>query len=419
MQKALLSLAILTSPLLQAESAKTVESVMPGVQKNPISLLPKGSVLKGVLLPRYDDQRNLVGDLKAETLTLVDETRIEGKTVRIRFYQPDGSLTGDIRLTKALFNQKSAQLYANEPVKITSDRFFASGTGLSYGFQNGEGFLNGPVTTWIQPEKTTSMNIPRRPAPAMAMALFSSCTTLTSYAAPPAPISEIELTEIKSEAKTLRAKIDTASTSSAESLAENKAKSTKYSKAATAFIQNSELTAIATEKTETAPSTEPLEIAPAPGDTVISCEKGMYFDSDEGVLVYLGNVKVTDPRFTLSGANELKVFFEKNEPAEKTAAENEKPSMNFGEVQQLIATGAVLMQQKSVNGKQPVEASGALLTYNVPKGEIIISGGFPWVKQGSFFARAKEANLTLRLMNSGSFVTRGNWEMGGQLNLKN
>ena len=37
----------------------------------------------------------------------------------------------------------------------------------------------------------------------------------------------------------------------------------------------------------------------------------MYFDSDEGVFVYLKNVRVTDPRFTMSGANELKVFLGK------------------------------------------------------------------------------------------------------------
>jgi lipopolysaccharide export system protein LptA len=172
----------------------------------------------------------------------------------------------------------------------------------------------------------------------------------------------------------------------------------------------------------------------------------MYFDAEAGVLVYLKNVTVTDPRFTLTGADELKVFFAKKDPkkitpsdkkneqkkesssSEPNKAEGEKketvkkpetigPAANFGDVQKLIASGTVRLVQKGVAGKDPVEASGGLLTYDVPKGEIIISQRYPWVKQGSFFARAKQPNLTLRLLNSGSFTTQGEWEMGGNLKL--
>jgi hypothetical protein len=146
----------------------------------------------------------------------------------------------------------------------------------------------------------------------------------------------------------------------------------------------------------------------------------MYFDADEGILVYLKNVKVTDPRFNLSGASQLKVFFEKK-PEKKEAKDKPKEPGgmgNFGDVKKLVAEGAVLIDQKGVGGKDSVQASGRILTYNIPTGEIIIHGGYPWVKQGTYFARAKEPNLTLRLLNNGSFSTEGNWEMGGNLNLK-
>ncbi len=162
---------------------------------------------------------------------------------------------------------------------------------------------------------------------------------------------------------------------------------------------------------------KPLDIKPGPGDTVIDCDGGMFFDANEGVLVYLKNVRVTDPRFTLSGASELKIFFDKK-PDEPKAKEEKGvgPTANFGDVKKLIATGAVRILQKSVGGKEPVEASGGLLTYNIKNGEIIISERFPWVKQGKIYAIAKEPNLTLRLLNDGSFSTEGNWQMGGNLN---
>ena len=157
----------------------------------------------------------------------------------------------------------------------------------------------------------------------------------------------------------------------------------------------------------------------------------MYFDAEAGILVYLKNVSVTDPRFTLSGADELKIFFEKKEPkkpvpgVKKEDDENKVvkkpdasgPAANFGNVKKLIATGTVRLVQKSVAGKEPVEASGGILTYDVPKEEIVISQRYPWVKQGNFYARAKQPNLTLRLLNTGSFSTQGEWEVGGS-NLK-
>ena len=145
----------------------------------------------------------------------------------------------------------------------------------------------------------------------------------------------------------------------------------------------------------------------------------MYFDAEEGVLVYLGNVRVADPRFALSGADQLKIFFEKKAGDEKDTNAKAKPgaTANFGEVERLVAEGAVVIDQKSVNGEDPVKASGRVLTYNVGSGEIIIHGGFPWVQKGKFFTRAKEANLTLRLLTDGSFSTKGNWEMGGALNM--
>jgi lipopolysaccharide export system protein LptA len=198
-------------------------------------------------------------------------------------------------------------------------------------------------------------------------------------------------------------------------LTESVTEGNKASAAALVFIKSSELKTIAAEPAEAQPEAKPFEVDPSPDDTVITCEGGMYFDSDEGVLVYLKNVKVADPRFNLSGAEQLKVFFDKK--PEKEGKAQAGPG-NFGDVKKLVANGAVRILQKGVGGKEPVEASGGLLTYNIKSGEIIISERFPWVRQGAFVARAKEPNLTLRLLNNGSFSTQGNWEMRGNLNLK-
>ena len=236
-------------------------------------------------------------------------------------------------------------------------------------------------------------------------------------AVPPAFVSEEEIAALEADAASALPEADSRAAETEAELKSDVAQGEKASAAALTFINTSGIETVAEEPKAEA---KPLEVNPGPEDTVITCDGGMYFDTDEGVLVYLKNVKVTDPRFTLSGANQLKVFFEQKPEKEPKEAEDKAPAAmgNFGDVRKLVAEGAVLINQKGVGGKEPVNASGRVLTYDVPAGEIIIHGGYPWVKQGAYYARAKEPNLTLRLLNDGSFSTQGAWEMGGNLNLK-
>jgi lipopolysaccharide export system protein LptA len=332
-----------------------------------------------------------------------------------------------VQLQKAVFNQTTSLLRADEPIEITTDSLVAKGDGLIYTFQNGQGFLIGPSTTWISySAPTTSM----RPTTAKTAALLALCLAPSlTIAAPPTNVSESELAEINNAAASVKPQLNAQSHEINTSLETDLAAAKKASDAAHSFVKSADLKDISTETTPTEGA--PLEIAPGPNDTVIKCDGGMYFDAEAGILVYLKNVSVTDPRFTLSGADELKVFFEKKEPKKPVPSDKKEddknkvmkkpevsgPSANFGNVKKLIATGTVRLVQKSVAGKEPVEASGGILTYDVPKGEIIISQRYPWVKQGNFYARAKQPNLTLRLLNTGSFSTQGEWDMGAS-NLK-
>lgn len=407
-----LSIFLLTTPLLTGQVSK------PDVRKNPISLLPDGSVMEGVLLPRYDTERRLVGDLHAEILTLIDPKRIRGENVLIRFFNPDRSLRARAQLQNALFDTEKALLSAEEAVEITGDRLMVNGSGLVYDFQNGEGFLLGPVSTRISPPPNeTSMKI----SPLHTAALYAMCLApALLYAEPPAFLTEEEIQVIEADATSMKPQIDSVNLTASKNLAENKKDGDAASASALAFVDSANIE-LAAAPTADSKKAKPLDIKRGADDTVINCDGGMYFDAEEGILVYMGNVRVSDPRFALSGADELKIFFEKKTTEEGDEKNDGKAqpgaSADFGKVQRLIAEGAVVIDQKSVGGKNPVKASGRVLTYNIASGEIIIHGGFPWVQQGAFFARAKEANLTLRLLTNGSFFTQGNWEMGGNLKM--
>ena len=397
------------------------EPAAPPLPKNKataISLLPNGSELKGVMLPRYDSEHRLTGVLKSSKMTLLTDELIAGEDVTIEFFNPDRSPRGRVDLLKAVFNQSKGLLEARESVTIRTDRILAQGTGLIYAFGQGEGFLSGTASTRIlQAPTETTMNSSTTPLRTAAASMLASTALV---AAPPAALNDDEKAAIQADSAPSAPTHAKASREAREELRGALDASVAATAAATAFLEQAEL---ATGKTDTVPEpAAPLEVQPGPGDTLITCDGGMYFDADEGVFVYLKNVRVADPRFALSGANELKVFLGKKPAADpqKTASpENPATGLGakFGDVERIVATGAVRILQKQVEaGKEPVEASGAIFTYRLESGEIVLSGGYPWVKQGSTFMRAKEPNLILRVFKNGSFVTEGNWDMGGNLN---
>jgi hypothetical protein len=178
-----------------------------------------------------------------------------------------------------------------------------------------------------------------------------------------------------------------------------------------------------------------LEVDPNAELTVINSEAGFYFDSANGVFVYLKNVRVNDPRFHLTAANDLKIFFDKKEPTakpdkateDKAAApdKGKKDSLSFGgggfgDPRKIVATGAVRMLEKNPkSGKEPLEVSGALFSYDIVSGDIIISGGYPWFKQGAMYMRAKSPNALIRIDKNMQAVTEGSdWESGVPINQK-
>lgn len=290
------------------------------------------------------------------------------------------------------------------------------------------------------------------PPATLATALSGAMLILTASADGPARLSPEERAAIQADAASVGDGLKAAAAGAKEQIEADRIRSNGANDAIRGFIAQAALSTIAIEdapapaakeatsaEEPTVPATKPLEVKPSPNDTLISADDGMYLDAEKGLLVYLKNVRLTGPDFDLSGANELKVFLGKKEVKKKPPVKEGEPApeppkeekkddkkaatpgilgatVGFGDPEKIIATGAVKITQKAVAGKPPVVASAAVLTYDAKSGEIILNGGYPWVQQGATFMRAKEPNLYLRIKKDGSFVTEGQWDMGGQLN---
>jgi lipopolysaccharide export system protein LptA len=422
-------LTVLALVVPAANLAGEAVATPPPVKEIPaFGLLPDGSELKNVILPRYDENRRLNSVMSAKAMTIVSAGEIAGDTVSVLFYNSDQTQRGRVDFVKAVFNQQKGLLTTKEPVHLQSDRMSTRGGGLYYSIAESKGFMLGPVTTHLQaPPTETTMHAPKSPLRATAV-LGVSLLTQSLIAAPPKTLTAAETAAIQADAASKAAAATAAQVTARHSLDNDVAAASTVSKDAATFVTQADLPAVSTD-TVPAPA-KPLAIQSGPNDTLIHCEGGMYFDADEGVMVYLKNVTVKDPRFNLSGANELKIFFEKKpakvekegsqEPQDKAKpGAKGSPGAGFGEVERIVATGAVRIEQKAEPGKDPIHASGAIFSYNVKADQIILSGGYPWYTQGTTFMRAKEPNLTIRMSpKTGSFVTEGIWEMGGNLESK-
>ncbi len=250
-------------------------------------------------------------------------------------------------------------------------------------------------------------------------------------AAPPQPVSPAESASLAADAKSKSAEVAASNAMAKTRLETDLADSTAASQAVAEFLVQADLPAV---PPAAEPVAKPLEVKNGPSDTIIHCTGGMYFDADNGVLVYLKDVTVNDPRYKLTGADELKIFFEKKpvEPKKEGAASEPETSADkkeaglggdigakFGDVERIVATGAVVLDQKAAPGKEPIKASGRIFTYNLKDDVVIISRGFPWFTQGTTYMRANEEALSLKIYpKTGSFATEGDWTMGGNIEQK-
>lgn len=239
----------------------------------------------------------------------------------------------------------------------------------------------GPSTTWLEPSQDTTMNkTSLKPiAVGVTAAILSSPASPASEPTPATPIVHHQIPN--TDATT--------------------------SKAVKDFLDR-HVTNCTPPLSAPTPATTAQDPKPSPADTLIECDGGMYFDPDNGLFVYLKNVRVNDPRFSLNGADELKIFLEKKtqDPSQK-----DKPGKKFGEVERIVATGNVhMLQKKTAEVPEPAEANGASLVYEVKTGLVTLSGGNLWGKRGPVALRAKEPNLSLRIQKTGHLITEGNWE---------
>lgn len=396
-----------------------------------LNILPEGSILRRVRLPRYDKDFNPISLLSAEQLTVLDSHRIGADGVTIELYEADGSLQARAKMRRATYDQKNSTLHAEEAVYLKGKSYVASGTGLIFHWETNQGFLNGPASTRFHFQKDTAMNtlFPSHNSRLQSCVLISSFLTFSTalVAEPPAKLTSEQLSELEELSRSVAAEAAARQSETRSRIQEHDQLEKDARARITPFLKDIKKDALLVQKpAEPKPGTAPAPIkAPAlkPGEStlLVECDGGLYFDNDAGILAYLKNIRLTEDRFRLTCSDELKVFLEQK-PAEeapkkadspKTAGkEKEGQLSSFGNLKQIIATGNVKVTRKDDKGNLFI-AMAETASYEAKSGEIILRGGFPKLQQAANqYLQAQQPGQWIRVLKNGKLVTSsGKWKM--------
>lgn len=381
-----------------------------------LQMLTEGSELRKVIIPRYDESLRLSSVLRADMLRLVDRKTIEAEVARIEFFKADQTLRGTIDLKTATLTDQRF-LRSSVPVQVVSEDLNAKGTALVYDLKLSKGFVHGPSQTDIFLENETAMNTPITPAFGLVGATMLAASALHAAEIKAFTPQQLEGLNRLADSRTERFLITNAATE--KELAAVAAEDAKANKTLETFLKEAAIDlpkgeAVDLTSEVPAPSDEPKFKKPAS----IRSKEGFYFDSEAGIIVFLKDVSVDHPEFELTGADEIKVFMDKEDPKDEGKKPDEKPapkqdddmfgSADFGDPARIVATGAVVVNRKVLKpGDKKAKASGRQMVMDLKTDDLIIRGGNPWIISDTANGRVVDPNGYIRInLKSGdaSFV---------------
>lgn len=421
-----------------------------------LDILPEGSILRRVRLPRYNKDFIPTSLLTADTMTVLDKQRIEGVGITINLYAEDRSLNARTKMRHAIYNQKNSTLHANEAIFIEGKGYRASGIGMIFDWKNNRGLLLGPVNTEFKrtlPPKTTSMKLQPSPAPRHAIAgslmILTSLSTST-MAEPPAKLTPAQLEEFDRLAQPVSESIALEQEETRATLKADEQRNQKAIASMAPFLKSVDQGGLLISTTDTKPAAEapkpepkktttPKKKEPVVQTLKVTCDGGLYFDTDTGILAYLKNINLTEARFNLTCTDELKIFLEKKpepkkEPKKKDDQKTDKTAeaptqkeavkkdtskkekkkddlAKFGDLERIIATGKVKLTRKDEEGRTFI-ATAESASYNAKTGEMILKGGKPRLQLGpNQFLQSLAPGQWIRILRNGKFITEGKWTM--------
>ena len=141
---------LLSLLLLPAEAQQTPQDVSDTVGRGEfpgLQLLPPGSVVKGISLPRYENHR-VTALVQIRELRVESRTRVTLEGIAATLYSKDGFRTS-VSSPRATYDFSTLRAETVGRTTVRDGRFTARGGRVTYNAQTQKGLLRGPVRTTV------------------------------------------------------------------------------------------------------------------------------------------------------------------------------------------------------------------------------------------------------------------------------
>lgn len=115
-----------------------------------LSMLPPGSVVDGISMPRYENRR-VTAHIMADKMEVLSPERVRFTGINSKMYNNAGEETS-LKLRTAEYSFATEMMDSHSDVCVENPRFRATGAAVAYSNECQKGLVRGPVNTTFNTE---------------------------------------------------------------------------------------------------------------------------------------------------------------------------------------------------------------------------------------------------------------------------
>lgn len=353
----------------QETEEKEAHNVLPALK-----VLPAGSILKDVRIPRYTAELLPASFLKAKKLTIISNKEVEGVNVDVTLFDDSGKPKLTSHLNQLLYNQSDGTIVSRQDLVFQSDTFTIKSKGLVTDWDTQQGFLLGKTETIIYLKDSLSMKSSPKKSLLNKTAAVAFAASAITY---PDKLSAQDIAELDTISKPSSAMVQEIDTKNRAQIAAFDTLADSLSKLKQDALPLLLLLPPAVEKVEQ--KEEQKEAKPEDALNLlnaikITSEGTPFFDAKKGILIHEKNFSATSDRFKFETKGEVKLLAEEKPDVKKLTPEAKK-KLKFDERYHVraIASDTVRIRMKDKDDN-PVRIDTDNFIYDHNARTIIIRG---------------------------------------------
>lgn len=367
-----------------------------------------GSVIKDLLIPRYDENKKASLILRADRMVVESLKKMTAEKLSLHLISSKSNRALNaswFSIESCSYDVNSGLLRSDSSVDAVSANFLLHSQGLITRIEQDQTdhrvFLLPPVQGFLNPnsDEMTTMNRTRQSL-LLASILTAQVAAQPSTAVPAAPSDGFFAVTPRSQ------EID----------AELQEFAKKNGVQIAPVVLPDEAPAVLKPID---PAAAIPQFQPAADAIGFACQGGVFYDSKTSSFTMLKNVTVRNPSYAMTVKGEVKVLFEpeqekNNDTPEKDDRvkknEAKSPANSMGKAQQMLGSGGVAFEATDKDGVKNF-ASGDSVLYEVSRDEILLKGRkliFQQGVQNRFESAAPDAWLRFNLKTK-DFTMSDGW----------